>query len=244
VQPLRGLAVGITIASFYAVAVSGQKPLVDRVVRPVTADSNLPHGARAGILGANLVGLAPTTPLSSDGAFQVLDPGHLDVGDSVVNITNAGTLNGFDPVGRICANVYVFDPNEEMVSCCSCMITPNGLNSLSVRNDLISNTLTPGVPTSVVIKLVASTPIGPTCDASSPTAANLVRGMRAWGTNLHALPTAPATYGITEYPFSIAELSATELQKLTSFCGFAQANGSGFGICKSCRTGGLGADQR
>jgi hypothetical protein len=244
VQPLRGVAVAIAIAAFYAVAVSAQKPLVDRVVRPVTGDSNLPQVARAGILGANLAGLAPTTPLSSDGAFQVLDPGHLDVGDSVVNITNAGTLNGFDPVGRICANVYVFDPNEEMVSCCSCMITPNGLNSLSVRNDLISNTLTPGVPTAVVIKLLASTPVGATCDASSPNAANLVRGMRAWGTNLHALPTTPVTYGVTEYPFSIAELSPTELSKLTSFCGFIQSNGSGFGICKSCRFGALGADLR
>jgi hypothetical protein len=70
VQPLRGLAVGITIASFYAVAVSGQKPLVDRVVRPVTADSNLPHGARAGILGANLVGLAPTTPCPRMALFR------------------------------------------------------------------------------------------------------------------------------------------------------------------------------
>jgi hypothetical protein len=243
-QLSRGLALGVVIALFYAVAVSAQKPLADRLVGPVTADSNLPHAARAGILGSNLLGLAPTTPLSSDGAFQVLDPGHLDVGDSVVNITNAGTLNGFDPVGRICANVYVFDPSEEMVSCCSCIITPNGLNSLSVRNDLISNTLTPGVPTAVVIKLLASTPVGATCNASSPNAANLVRGMRAWGTNLHALPTTPVTYGITEYPFSIGELSASELSKLTSFCAFIQANGSGFGICKSCRFGGLGADQK
>jgi hypothetical protein len=40
------------------------------------------------------------------------------------------------------------------------------------------------------------------------------------------------------------ELSATELAKLTGFCAFIQANGSGFGICKSCRFGALGATQK
>jgi hypothetical protein len=41
-----------------------------------------------------------------------------------------------------------------------------------------------------------------------------------------------------------AELSASELLKLTSFCNFIQANGSGFGICKSCRFGALGGQQQ
>jgi len=36
-------------------------------------------------------------------------------------------------------------------------------------------------------------------------------------------------------------LSAAELARVTSFCGFIQSNGSGFGICRSCRLGGLGA---
>jgi hypothetical protein len=48
-------------------------------------------------------------------------------------------------------------------------------------------------------------------------------------------------YGKAETPFSPVELSPTELAKLTTFCQFIQSNGSGFGICKSCRTGGLGA---
>jgi hypothetical protein len=174
--------------------------------------------------------------------YQIRYAAHLDIGDSYVNLTNAGTLSGFDPAGRICVNVYTFDPAEEMISCCACPVTPNGLNSLSVRNDLISNTLTPGVPTSVVIKLLASTPVAGTCNAASPNAANLVRGMRAWGTTLHALTGPPLTYGTTETPFSPVELSPTELAKLTTFCQFIQANGSGFGICKSCRSGALGAE--
>jgi hypothetical protein len=64
------------------------------------------------------------------------------------------------------------------------------------------------------------------------------------GSTLHALPTIPVTYGSTETPFSAVELSTSELTKLTSLCQFIQSNGSGFGICKSCKTGGLGASNK
>jgi hypothetical protein len=67
----------------------------------------------------------------------------------------------------------------------------------------------------------------------------LAPGMRAWGTTLHALPTSPVTYGVTETEFSPAVLSASELDTLTSFCGFIQETGSGHGICSGCSTGGL-----
>jgi hypothetical protein len=178
-------------------------------------------------------------PAGSEGIL-IWDPNNLLIGDSVVNMTNAGTRNGFDPAGGICANVYVFDPSEELVACCACYISPDGLRSLSVKQDLVSNTLTPGVPGSVLIKLLASTPLGATtCDPASPTAANLEPGLVAWGTDLHQ-NTTTGTYQVTEKPFETAGSSATELTKLTTFCGFIQANGSTFGICKSCRFGGLG----
>jgi uncharacterized repeat protein (TIGR01451 family) len=173
--------------------------------------------------------------------FQIRYAANLDQGDSVINITNTGALNGFDPAGRICANVYTFDPNEELISCCSCLVTPNGLGSLSVRTDLVGNALTRGVPTSVVIKLLASAPDkNGHCNASVPTAGTLASGMRAWGTTLHALPTFPITYGTAETPFSISELSVSELSKITANCGFTQAIGSGYGICKSCQSAGQG----
>jgi len=157
-----------------------------------------------------------------------------------VNLTNAGTRNGFDPAGGICANVYVFDPSEELIACCACYVSPDGLRSLSAKQDLVSNTLTPGVPGSIVIKLLASAPVtGTTCDPSSPTFANLEPGLRAWGTDLHQ-NTAAGNYRVTENAFQDAVLSPTEQAKLTAYCGFIQANGSTFGICKSCRFGGLG----
>ncbi len=70
--------------------------------------------------------------------------------------------------------------------------------------------------------------------------------MRAWATTLHLNTSgSPAVgYQKTETPFSAVELSASELAKLQSFCGFIQANGSGFGICKSCRFGALGGEQK
>jgi hypothetical protein len=179
-------------------------------------------------------------------AFQVNYASNLNIGDSVVNMTNTGTVSGSDPAGRICVNVYAFDPAEEMISCCSCLVTPNGLNSLSNHSDLISNTLTPGVPTAIVIKLVASIPNGATCNAANGaqpfTSDQLAPGLRAWGTTLHATPT--GTYQVTEKAFENANLSTSEAGKLTSYCNFIQLIGSGFGICKSCRTGGLGATNR
>ena len=34
----------------------------------------------------------------------------------VTNLTNAGSLNGFDPAGDICANVYVFAEDQQQLS--------------------------------------------------------------------------------------------------------------------------------
>ena len=169
---------------------------------------------------------------AQDDAFQVRYASNLNIGDSVINLTNAGTSGG-----NICANVYTFSPDEQLISCCACTVTPNALVSLSANSDLVSNTLTPAHPTSIVVKLLATT--GAACNAAAPGA--LAGGLRAWGTTLHAAPTTPVTYAVTETAFSAAGLSAGELARISSFCGFIQANGSGFGICRSCRLGGLGA---
>jgi hypothetical protein len=176
-----------------------------------------------------------------DGVFQVGYMSNLLIGDSYLNISNDGVVNGFDPAGRLCANIYVFDPSEELIACCACQVTPDGLRSLSAKQDLVSNTLTPGVPGSIVIKLIGSLPVAGACNAAAPGA--LSTGILAWNTNLHQT-TVDGTYYGTEVELSQATLSATELAKVTAFCGFIQANGSTFGICKSCRFGGLGGAQQ
>jgi hypothetical protein len=184
-----------------------------------------------------LVALALSTVAfaQADTTFQVRYASNLNVGDSVINITNTGANSG----SNICANVYTFSPDEQLISCCSCTVTPNALVSLSAKTDLISNTLTPAVPNSIVIKILGTT--GPSCNASTP--GTQTSGLAAWGTTLHATPTAGA-FALTETPFTPATLSAAELAKISSFCGFIQANGSGFGICRSCRLGGQGADKQ
>ena len=84
--------------------------------------------------------------------------------------------------------------------------------------------------------------------AAAPGAPFLAAGLVAMGTTLHALPQTPGspagTYGVTETAFANGKLSSTELNRMRSLCGFIRANGSGYGICKSCKLGGLGAVAR
>ena len=181
--------------------------------------------------------------VSLDNAFQVRYASNLNIGDSVVNITNTGARGGVGLQSGTTANIGgSICADEQMISCCSCPVTPNGLVSLSAKSDLISNTLTPAVPTSIVIKILATVPVGGSCtnSAAAVGAATLAPGLASWGTTLHAGPTALPLFG-TETAFTPATLSASELGRLNDLCNFILANGSGFGVCRSCRLGGLGA---
>ena len=198
-------------------------------------------------------------PITADSTFQVRYAANLNVADSLVNITNTGangaslTGPGFGPVGNLCVNVYAFSPDEQLVSCCSCLITPNGLVSLSVYDSLRSNTLTGVTPNSMVIKLVATGAgaafTGTACTGSAAAAGTaafpLAVGMAAWGTTAHvpganAVPAAPAPFAITETAFTPATLSAGELASINNRCTNIIGNGSGFGICRGCSAGGRG----
>lgn len=158
---------------------------------------------------------------------------NLNIGDGYVNITNSGASGG-----NLCANVYTFDPAEELISCCTCSVTPNALQSLSVIQSLISNPLTPAIPTAVTVKIVTT---AGTCNASVINPNSLAPGLLAWGTSLHAAPTVTPTYALTETAFSPAILSLADFVHISATCGFIRANGSGFGICGGCTSAGLGA---
>jgi hypothetical protein len=190
-----------------------------------------------------------------DGAFQVRYASNLAIGDSVINMTNDGAssnnsnaLTGGAQDGNLCVNVYAYTPDEQLASCCTCIVTPNGLQSLSVRNDLASNPLTPVVPAAMVVKLVATNgDTAASCNAAKWSSAPLP-GLMAWGTTIHALPVTPGTpattYGVVETAFSngfAITATSAEGSRMQQLCGFIKANGSGYGVCKSCRLGGLGA---
>jgi hypothetical protein len=198
---------------------------------------------------ASAVGATPAIPHGADDEivndfFQIDYAANLNIGDSFVNFTNSGASVSNGVSQNICISLYTFDPQEELISCCACTVTPNGLVSLSVIKSLISNPLTPAIPTAVVIKALASPEApGTTCTsaASLPEVA-IAHGLLAWGTTLHQnTSTVTASYSVTETPFSQAFLSDPELAHLTSTCGFIQANGSGFGICAGCPSNGLGS---
>jgi hypothetical protein len=174
-------------------------------------------------------------------AVQIGYVSNLNQGDAYVNLTNGGAYGAFlglnNSNGDICANIYVFDPAQEMLACCSCVVTPDALNSLSVQSSLLMNTLTPSKPSSIVIKLVANAPVFDTCDAASITPASLAPGLRAFGTTLHQ-NTSTGAYQVTENAFQDVSSGAAELSSLATYCGFIFGGGSGFGICKGCPAGG------
>ena len=228
-------------------SISVQTPAAPAVVRTLTAraaDTNLLH------LFALFAPIVNTWESSSP--YQVRYLSNLNVVDSFVNISNVGALSGNDPAGRICANIYVFDPNEEPVSCCACPVTPNGLVSLSARDSLVANPLTFNNPNSLVVKIVYTAMTGGACDAGqlplpaplpvsfpvNPADIGLVRGGVAWAVTPHGyIPsgqTNPTEYRMTETPFLNAELSPTEYVKLVSVCRFIESYASRFGICRGC----------
>ena len=199
--------------------------------------------------------LIPMLALADDRPFQVAYAANLNQGESYINIINDGA-NGAPLLGRgmgavvgnICVNVYAFDPNEEMLSCCSCLLTPNQVRNLGVNRDITHNTATGVVPTSVIIELLATLAGtgGSATDcknsAAAVSTATTVPGMVAYGTTLHPQGSDYVTVSI---PFTPATLSAGELASLSTQCANITGNLSGFfGICASCRMGAPGASKQ
>jgi hypothetical protein len=127
-------------------------------------------------------------------------------------------------------------------------VTPDQTVNLGVVRDLTAKTLTGVVPTSVTVKLLVtlagSGGAGTSCTntAATATLAALANGGAAWGTTLHATPTA-GSYATTERTFTGATLSAGELASITGRCAAVIGNGSGFGVCSSCESGALGGSK-
>jgi len=177
--------------------------------------------------------------------------------DSQVNIVNPGSTGGYSrndfltPVGDLCANIYVFKADQEMVECCSCYTTPNGHIQLSTNVDLTSNPLQNGVqvpaPVAGVIKIVSSSPFSNGLCTESASAGGVTKvlpvaattyaangSLRTW--NTHARMTVGGSsplFTLTEVPFRPATLSldGTELSKIQAQCYFLWNTGSGKGRC-------------
>jgi hypothetical protein len=200
-------------------------------------------------------GTGPGNPVTFDKAFQVSYAANPSAGESYINIINTGA-NG-DPIlgpglggasGNVCVNVYAFDPGEEMISCCSCLVTPNQVVNLGVNANLTVKTLTGVIPTSVTVKLLntlagtGGTGLSCTNSATAAGGANfpIVNGIVAYGTTPQAIGT---KFNVVEHPFIPSTLSPAELASLTNRCSNIVGNGSLYGICSACRLGALGASK-
>ena len=154
--------------------------------------------------------------------------------DQFVRIINTGQIGS--PIdsatahGTICADIYVFDANQEMLECCSCPISANGLLSLSVGRQLAASPLTNVNPTSGVIKIVADAGAAPAVCTATTIVNPVVGGLRAFGTHVQL------GGQITETVFQVAPLRTgpgTEGDFLGMACSFVLYLGSGRGQC-SC----------
>ena len=144
--------------------------------------------------------------------------------DGTLRITNPGTSGG-----NLCAAIYVFDANQELAECGSCLVTPNGLRTLSVNGDLTANTLT-GVSLSTgSIRIISTPPVAGVCPL--PTRVTPTAAVRAWATHIQN-----SNFSITETASQDAALSANELGLLENECYAIALDGSGRGVL-SCGTG-------
>ncbi len=153
--------------------------------------------------------------------------------DATIRMVNPGTAYAW-----LCADIYVFDSQEELSECCSCPLSPNDLRTFSLNTDLNSNPLTGTSPTSGSLAVIsAASQTGHTCalpdghPGSGGTAVNPVATIRQWTTHIQNNGT--LTEGVSP---DAGNYSANELNALQQQCYGIALVGSGKGIC-SCGSG-------
>jgi len=124
--------------------------------------------------------------------------------DETVRVINDG-----DTGGTLWAAYYVFDDSQELTECCACLITPDGINSESVKTNLTANPLTGKIPTRGVIKVVGSATPNPTALLPAP-------GLHGFATHIQVA--SATTYAVTEAPLLDANLGAGEEALLQNLC--------------------------
>jgi hypothetical protein len=143
--------------------------------------------------------------------------------DATVRIINDGSQGA-----ALYASIYVFDDSEELTQCCSCQVTPDGLLSESVRQNLTANSIRGIVNSRGVIKVISSSTntAGPTFAANTP-----VSGLRVWATHVQGTkvtlsagnPVVPVVSGpffLTETLAADSNLAGAEQTLLQQLCYF------------------------
>ena len=163
-----------------------------------------------------------------DGTLRLINDGDQATTDS------EGVENG-----TLWADIYVFDDSQEMIACCSCQITSDGLLSESVNKELANNSISFTGRAEVqrgVIKVISDRYSG---DQETPTP---LTGLRGWMTHIQATTngepavksgpdTSKGPWFVTETPLADSNLGATELSNLGYLCSYGYTIGSGYGFC-------------
>jgi hypothetical protein len=164
--------------------------------------------------------------------------------DGTLRIVNDGEQSTTDYEGvennPLWAHIYVFDDSQELRSCCSCVITSDGLLSESVNKELTANEFTGrGQIARGVIKVVSSPSPDPTCNIDP------VSGLRGWMTHIQATTTTFPAPGpgnavnavekgpwfVTEAALADSNLTQLEASNLGTLCSYGLTIGSGYGTC-------------
>jgi hypothetical protein len=159
--------------------------------------------------------------------------------DYYANATASGVPNatlrldndGSAADANLCADIFVFNANEEISECCSCLETPDDLLTLDVNTNLLSNPANGIATANGVIKVVAAATTGGACPV--PTHITTVTGaeIQGWGTHIQNNGT------LTETNSQVSNLSAAEEAHLAKLCGAIVAVDSGTGICNCTGAG-------
>jgi hypothetical protein len=188
----------------------------------------------------------PTDTYQVDYYSNVFAP----VATGTVHIVNPGTaLTKLNPDGKplngsgnLCANIFVYNNDEQVVECCSCLLTPDSERTLSINGNLLGNPINSGnVTADGVIKIISTAPVKGVCPLpTGDTTITPTAGLRAWAANIQVQGTgsdsAPYSYPETEEAFAAAPLTGFEFEYNETECSAIGTSGSGPGIC-SCGTG-------
>jgi hypothetical protein len=152
-----------------------------------------------------------------------------DVRDQTVRIINDG-----DTGANLWATFYTYDDSQEMQECCSCEVSPDGLLSESVRNNLTNNPLTGIRVSRGAIKIISSS-----VNAGGPNFTNTTMpGLRGWSTHIQSVqnqyPYGPGPYSLTETALADSNLGSSDKTLQEELCFYIHLLGGGHqGVC-SC----------
>ena len=167
--------------------------------------------------------------------------------EGLLRIVNSAEPNPFTGLGGdVCAMIYVFRPDQQLAECCGCKVTPNGLLTISVNNNLTANPLTSDAFTRgsiFVVSAMLNEPNAHPAPKGSSVECNpsdsFVEGNRLeiWITNPQVVNNPNVPFVLTESHPSEENFSDLEATALANKCGGITSTtlgpgGSGHGLCQ------------